>query len=92
MIKLPPKIWRPKPENKYIPVDYSDDIDEGVFDFSHHGRAVYRPKIKWSDRDRDDVILFDHDKDMVELMENLHIGETVEQKYKDKIVGIVKEY
>ena len=38
------------------------------------------------------MILFDHNKDMVELMENLHIGETVEQKYKDDIVGIVKEY
>ena len=92
MIKLPPKIWRPKPENKYVPVDYSDDIDEGVFDYSHHGRAVYRPKIKWADRDRDDVIVFDPNKDMVELMDNLHIGDTVDQKYKNEIIDIVKEY
>ena len=91
MIQLPPKIWRPNPENKYIPVNYSNDIDEGVFNFSHHGKTVYCPKEKWSDSDRDDVILFDHDNDIKELMDNLHIGDTVEQKYKDDIIHIIKD-
>ena len=33
VIKVPPKVWRPKVQNKYIPPDYSNDIDKGVFDF-----------------------------------------------------------
>ena len=91
-IQLPPKVWRPKAENKYIPIDYSDDIDKGLFDFSYNGKTVYRPKEKWSYSDRDDVILFNHDNDIKELMDNLHIGDTVEQKYKDDIICIIKDY
>ena len=92
MIQLPPKIWRPKPANKYVPVDYSDDIDEGVFDYSHHGNAVYRPKEKWADKNRDDIITFDNENNMEELMQNLHIGKNVKEIYKCQIIGIVKKY
>ena len=48
-IELPTKIRRPKALNNYAPVDYSDDIDEGVFDYSHYSKTIFRPNLKWAD-------------------------------------------
>ena len=33
VIKVLPKIWRLKVQNRYIPPDYANDIDKGVFGF-----------------------------------------------------------
>jgi hypothetical protein len=43
VIAVPPKLWRPKPADHYIPMDYSNDIDESVFLFEQHGRAICHP-------------------------------------------------
>ena len=60
IIELPPKVWRPKQQNKYIPLDYGDDIHDGHFDFSEHGKAVFRPpEQEWKTSERDDIIHFD---------------------------------
>ena len=58
MITLPPKIWRPKPLNKYIPIDYAYDVDDGIFDYSFYGKTVFRPTQRWSDRPMNDMINF----------------------------------
>ena len=29
-IKVPPKMWRPKPQNRYNPLDYGIEVDNGV--------------------------------------------------------------
>ena len=65
MIDVPPKIWRPKPENKYVPLDYSTDIDEGAFNFSHHGNTVFRPRKRWADKERNNLIKLDANNDML---------------------------
>ena len=33
LIEVPPKLWKPKVQNKYTPPDYVIDIDYGIFDF-----------------------------------------------------------
>ena len=43
MIDTPKKIWRYKVQNWYIPLDYSDDIYDGSFDYNHCGKSVFRP-------------------------------------------------
>ena len=44
----------------YIPIDYGNDIDNGVFNYSHHGRAVFRPaRVRWANRQLSEFILFD---------------------------------
>ena len=60
--------------NRYIPIDYSTDIDNGMFDYSHHGNTVFRPTIKWSEKPRDDINIFDESTDSEELNVNLNIG------------------
>ena len=45
-------------QNIKIPPDYSNDIDEVVFDFQQYGKAVYRPKKTWEEGRRTDLITF----------------------------------
>ena len=37
MIDTPKNVWRPKEKNWYIPLNYSDDINDGLFDYTHYG-------------------------------------------------------
>ena len=43
VIKVPPKVWRPKVKNKYFPLVYSNDLDEGVCGFDKYRKKVYKP-------------------------------------------------
>ena len=36
MIDTPKKICRPKVKNQYIPLNYSDDMENGLFDYTHY--------------------------------------------------------
>ena len=38
MILLPTKIWTPKQENYYRVPYYSDDIDDGIFDYKVYSK------------------------------------------------------
>ena len=92
MIGIPPKIWRPKLQNRYIHIDYSNDVNEGVFDFSHYGRTVFCPKIKWSDKDWDEIILFDKASDTEELIKKIYIGKIINWRYKEELTSIIQRY
>ena len=93
VIEVPPKVWRPKMLNKYKPIEYSDDIDDGVFDFETYGRAVFRPKTRWTPGDsRDDIIEFIAEKHSEELTKNFKVGENVSQEVKERLITIIKKY
>ena len=60
MIDTPEKIWRPKVKNQYIPLDYSDDIDNGLFDYTHYCTAVFKPKVDWKAHTRNRIITYNY--------------------------------
>ena len=39
MIDTPKKIRRTKVKNRYIPLDYSDGINNSLFDYNHYGKS-----------------------------------------------------
>ena len=45
IIDTPEMILRPKVQNRYIPFDYSYDLDDGSFDYTHYGKSVFNPKV-----------------------------------------------
>ena len=59
--------------NKYITIDYSSDIDEGVFDYKCYGKAVFRSIVKWKDTERQGLISYQEDKDGEELQVHIRI-------------------
>ena len=67
VIDVPPKIWRPKPLTRYVPIDYDVAIDEGVFGLSHYENTVFWPGVRWVDKKRDDIVIFYESEDMEEL-------------------------
>ena len=92
MIEVPPKIWRPKVVNKYIPPDYANDIDECVFDFPQFGNTVYRPPSPWVDHDRTDLILFDTAVHKAELTKHIRLNTTISSDIQNRVIDIVKQY
>ncbi len=92
LIDIPPKIWRPKVKSKFQLPEYANDISEGVFDFEHHGKCVFRPKLTWTPGKRDDIITFDAAKDMPQLLADLRIGPNVSQPIRDNIISVISEY
>jgi hypothetical protein len=42
VIEVPAKLWRPKPTDKYLPMDYADDVDDNVFVFEQYGKSMHR--------------------------------------------------
>ena len=71
MIKLPPKIWRPKVVSKYTIPDLCTDINDGAFDFGQYGKCLYRPPVDWKNSIRSDIIPFNDAIDMAELQKDL---------------------
>ena len=45
IIDPPPKIYRLKVQNKYIPLEYGTKIDRGTFDYTHFGKSMFNPNI-----------------------------------------------
>ena len=91
-IEVPPKLWRPKQVNKYVPLEYADDIEEGVFDFVHYGKTVFRPNIQWKDRVRDDIIMYKKSAHEEEMTQGLKIGKSVDPTTKDSLIRLVTTY
>ena len=91
-IDLTTKVWRPKVLNKYVPVDYSDDIDEGVFDYSRYSKTVFRPKLKRADRPRHNLITFETTKYLAELDKGLKICKLVPLSNMRAIRNLVIKY
>ena len=67
IIELPPKIYRPKVQNKYIPLNYGTKIDGGIFDYTHFGKYTFKPTINWKNHKRTDMITYIEEIDRDEL-------------------------
>ena len=91
VIAVPPKLWRPKPADQCIPMDYSDDIDESVFLFEQHGRAICHPPTPFSNP-RTDIHLWDHDRDIDEFTKNFVVGPTIAPTVRSSIVSIIQSH
>ena len=92
IIEVPSKVWRPKVINKYIPVDYSDDIDDGIFDFEYYGKTFFRPKGEWSEGTRTDIIEFDPAEHSKELKTHLKVGSKIDTAITARVIDIIKRY
>ena len=73
LINIHTKVWRPKMVNKYTHVEYSSDVDEGVFDFKQYGKAIFRTLPQCEDIKRDYIILYSEAIDKSELYQHIRI-------------------
>ena len=92
MIDTPKKIWIPKVKKRYIPLKYSDDIEDGFFDYTHYGKLVFKPKVNRKAHTRNDIITYNHAEDWDELTKGLKIGDTVSAHPRKIFISIMKKY
>ena len=94
MIYKPRKIWRSKVKNWYITLDYSDDIDDGFFDYTQYGKSLFKPKVDCKVHTRNDMITYNNSEDRDELTKGLKIGDTASaesietHKYNKTLLGL----
>jgi hypothetical protein len=91
MIDVPSKIWRPKPENKYVPLDYSDDIDDEILVFTQYGNSVRRKPVTLAST-RTNRHFWDADRDNPEFRKHFRLGATVNCATRGKIEMMVQKY
>ena len=91
LIELPPKVWIPKLVNKYIPPDYADNIDEGIFYFARYGKSVYRPRGNWEEGESTNLITFDDSKHVEELRKNIIVSTKFTPELQELVIPIVKK-
>ena len=83
VIQKPPKVLRPKIQNIYIPPDQENNIDEALFDFQQHGKAVYRPNQTWEEGHHTDLTTFNDGGHNEELYKHI--------KFKSRVIPVIKE-
>jgi hypothetical protein len=91
VIEVPPKIWRPKPVDRYISMDYSNDIDDSVFEFKQFGQAICHPPEPFLNS-RTDIHLWERERDLPEFTKNFVIGDDVEPATRQAIVDIIESH
>ena len=88
MIEVPPKIWRPKPKSNYVPVDLTNDIDDDLFLFPRYGAALLKRREPF-EITRDDIYMFDMERDLAELDAGFKIGDDVDDDITEQVRDII---
>ena len=78
-------------KNRYILPDYSNDIDEVVFDFQNYGKEVYRPKQTWEEGKRIFLIAFNNEENNEGLHKHIKLNSKVIPEIKQQLISIVKK-
>ena len=78
--------------NKYIPLDYSDGIDDGVFDYSHYRKAVYRPNVQSADMTRTELIKYNAATYSADMEHGFKVGKKVTSDNYRGIRDIIIKY
>ena len=91
VIDVPPKIWRPKPVDRYLPLDYANDIDDSVFEFEQYGKAICHPPEPFINV-RTDIHVWERERDLPEFNKNFVIGLDVTPETRAAIVDIIESH
>jgi hypothetical protein len=91
MMDVPSKIWQPKPEKKYVPLDYSNHIDDNILVFTQYGNSVRRKPVTLAST-RTDIHVWDADRGNPEFRKHFRLGATVDFATRGKIGMMVQKY
>lgn len=75
--------------NKYLHIEYTNDIDEVVFNYSHYGKAVFKPILQWTDESRFYLNNFNTTNDVAELNKGMKILKLVSLTTTRAVRGLV---
>jgi hypothetical protein len=91
MIDVPSKIWRPKPANRYVPLDYGDNIDDDLLVFTQCGNSVRRVPAAFESACTD-VHFWDSARDTPEFTKHIRVSAHVDFATRGRIEMMVQNY
>jgi hypothetical protein len=91
VIEVPPKLWHPKPLNRYVPLDYSNDMDDGVFLFEKFGKAIIQTPLIFKN-ECTDIHTWDAGRDTAKFEKDFIIGSNVAADVCAEIISIIQQY
>ena len=63
-----------------------------MFDYAHYGNTVFRPRVRWSNTPRTNLIIFNAEEDVDELVKKLRIGNKVSEAYTSELTSMIMKY
>jgi hypothetical protein len=91
MIDVPPKMWRPKPANRCVPLDCGDDIDDDLSIFTQCGKSVRQLPAAF-ESSRTDIHHWDCVRDTPEFEKHLRIGDHVDFAARVKLETMIQKH
>jgi hypothetical protein len=91
VIQTPPKVWRPRPQNNYIPVDYGSEFDDDLFMFPKCGKSLRRIEHLPNVPDRTDIHLWDPEVDQDEFDKIISIPSTLDPVLKAELTSVIQD-
>lgn len=79
-------------KSKYTLPEYTDDVDDGVFDYTPYGKCVFKPTPTWTPGTRTDLIHFNQERDMPTLLADLKIGSSVDAAARNELIEVIKDH
>ncbi|MGH7974284.1 MAG: reverse transcriptase family protein, partial [bacterium] len=83
-------MWRPKPPLRYTDL-VTNDIDDDLFEFRKFGKSLKRSTAV-DVPPRDDIHLWNEERDHEELHKNLRVGSGVDDTTRERLTTIIKSY
>ena len=90
-ITVPPKVWRPKPSSRYVPLDYGHEFDESLFVSPRFGRTLQRTTTGIDLPPRDDIRLWDPTIDHHEFARVIRIPDDLAADLREELVSILHD-
>ena len=95
-IKCPPKIWRPKAPDLYVPIDYSNDIDDDLLIHAYENfgksKTAYKSESWNPGSPRTDLIKYDAARDDDEIKSSFKINPDCSTEIRSRILSIIHKY
>ena len=92
MITVPAKVWRPKPKDRFLDIDYATEYDDSVFIFEKYGRAITTLPMAINVATRQDIRMWNSNHDDEEFTKNFNIGSSVNPTTTQQLQHIVQKY
>ena len=91
-VLAPLKIWQPKPKDRYIQLDYGNEIDNDLFLFPACGHAVTHARKPPVTSDRSDIRHWDAARDTAKFTADLRIGSAATSITRGRLEHLIQQY
>jgi hypothetical protein len=92
IIQTPPKVWRPRPKNVYVPTeDYGSEFDDDLFLFPRFGKSLRKPEGLRDIPARSDIRLWNPAVDQDEFDKMITIPASLDPYLRNELVAVIQD-